>query len=149
MATQWPLITARLAAVLPTLTGWDQVVVYNGDKATGDSPTSYATVGYVDGTDINGTYATVQEDSGFRRVETGRINSQLVCITGDIDVAGMRAKAFGLLDKLDAYIRSDRTLGGALSPDSSCDLTVDIDSISNTNGTGQVLTFSVDYSTVT
>ena len=48
MATQWPLLTARLVALLPTLSGWSAVQVFDGPPVTSEIPTSYCTVGYVD-----------------------------------------------------------------------------------------------------
>ena len=106
MATQWPLVVARLNALLPTLAGWDVVTVFDGPPVTADVPTDYVTVGYV-ADDQAGTYSQTQDPNGFQYVEVGTVRSQLSCITGDLDLASVRARVFALMDAVDAAVRAD------------------------------------------
>ena len=147
MATQWPLIVARLLALLPTLPGWSGVTVIDGPLVSADVPTDYVTVGYV-ADDQAGTYNTTQDPNGFQYIEVGTIRSQLNCSTGDSDLVGMRARAFALIDSLDAAIRADRRLG-VLSPAGTSELEVEVLSMQNANGTASSLVFTLLYQTVT
>ena len=147
MATQWPLVVARLLALLPTLSGWSAVTVIDGPLVSADVPTDYVTVGYVDN-DQAGTYITAQSPDGFRYVETGTVRSQLNCVTGDSDLAGMRARVFALMDAVEGAVRADRRLG-VLSPEGTSELDVDVLSLQNAAGTAQQLTFTLHYQTVT
>ena len=147
MAAQWPLVVDRLVALLPTLTGWDQVAVFDGPPTTGDDPNNYCTVGYVED-DQGGTYDSVQHPNGFQYEETGEVRSQLVCRTGDDDLAGMRALLFSLADALDDAIRADRRLG-VLSPQGTSELVVDVLSVSNESGIAQAAVIALRYFTVT
>jgi hypothetical protein len=147
MATQWPLVVARLVALLPTLPGWSGVTAFDGPPVTAEVPTDYVTIGYV-ADDHAGSYDTVQDPSGFRWVETGTVRSQLSCVTGDIDLAGTRARVFVLMDAVDAAVRADRRLG-VLSPEGTAELAVDVITVQNANGTAQSLIFTLHYQTVT
>jgi len=147
MATQWPLIVARLVALLPTLSGWSGVTVIDGPLVSADVPTDYVTVGYV-ADDQAGTYNMQQDPNGFQYIEVGTVRSQLNCSTGDADLVGMRARVFALIDSLDAAIRADRRLG-VLSPAGTSELEVEVLSMQNANGTAQSLVFTLMYQTVT
>lgn len=148
MATQWPVVKARLVALLPTLAGWDAVKVFNGKPVTDAKPAQYVTVGYATAENV-GTFSTTQSEDGFRRGETGLIISRLVCNSGSTKQAANEAAAFALMDALDAYIRSDRRLGNTLSPEGTADLVVDVEAASNRQGTGIALVFTLTYYTVT
>lgn len=148
MAAQWPLIVAHLVELLPTLPGWDQVTVFDGPPITGDDPPSYATVGYVEN-DQAGTYTQVQDPDGFSRQEGGDVRSQLVCRTGDDDLAGMRTLLFSLVDALDDHIRADRRLDGVLSPQGTSELVVDVLSLQTETGTAQTAVIALHYTTIT
>jgi len=147
MATQWPLVVARLNALLPTLAGWDVVTVFDGPPVTADVPTDYVTVGYV-ADDQAGTYSQTQDPNGFQYVEVGTVRSQLSCITGDIDLASVRTRVFALMDSVDAAVRADRRLG-VLSPSGTSELEVEVLSMQSTGGTAQSLVFTLHYQTVT
>ena len=147
MAAQWPLVVARLLALLPTLSGWSNVVVIDGPLVSADVPADFVTVGYV-ADDQAGSYNQVQDPNGFQYVETGTVRSQLNCATGDTDLPGMRTRVFALMDALEAAVRLDRTLG-VLSPAGTSELDVDVLSLSNSSGTAQQLTFTLHYQTVT
>jgi hypothetical protein len=110
MAAQYPRVRARLVALLPSLSGWSGVAVYDGQADTGDTPLAFAEVGFVDGTDEGGAGSVLALD-GYRYVETGDVNLTVTCITGDDDPTGPQAQAFALFDALDAYVRTDRKIG--------------------------------------
>jgi hypothetical protein len=147
MATQWPVVHARLVALLPTLAGWPQFV-YDGPPVTGDVPTSYATVGYVLNEVSAGSFSQTRSGDGFRVEETGGIRCELVTSTGDTDLATVRAQAFALMDVLEQAIRADQTLG-VMAPASTAALTVDVVPSQSTAGAVQRLPFTLDYFTVT
>ena len=147
MATQWPLVVARLLTLLPTLPGWSAVTVLDGPLISVDVPTDYITVGYVT-SEVAGNYASVQEPDGFRYGETGDVQSQLNCTTGDSDLPGVRARAFALADAFDAAVRADRRLG-VLSAEGTSELSVQVESLENAAGTATVLILTLHYFTVT
>lgn len=147
MSAQWPLVAARLVALLPTLDGWDSVTVYDG-PATGGSPQAYTTVGFVPGTDSGGSYTTALWADGFQTAENGTVIGQLVCETGGRDIPGMRAQAFALMDALDAAVRADRRLG-VLSAEGTSSLTVDPMPGWKKQGTAYGLNWTLSYFTVT
>jgi hypothetical protein len=147
MAAQWPLVVARLVTLLPTLSGWSAVTVFDGPPVTADVTSDYVTVGFV-ADDQAGDYNQTQDPNGFQYVETGTVRSQLSCITGDIDFPSMRTRVFALMDALEAAVRADRRLG-VLSPSGTSELDVDVLSLSNANGTAQSLVFTLHYQTVT
>lgn len=144
MATQWPLLAARLVSLLPTLSGWSAVEVFDGPPVTGDVPGDYCTVGYVED-DTAGTYTDDLGDFGNAfSTENGLVRCQLVCGTGDVDLPSMRSRAFGYLDTLRAALRSDPT-AGVLPAGSTTALTVDVLSSQNQAGSAQALVFSITY----
>ena len=147
MATQWPLIVARLAALLPTLPGWSAVTVYDGPPVTNDVPRDYVTVGYV-ADEQAGTYISVQDPNGFQWIETGTVRCQLSSMSGDTNLSLMRSRVFGLMDALEAAVRADRRLG-VLSPAGTSELDVDILSLQNVSGAAQSLLFTLHYQTFT
>jgi len=143
----WPLVVDRLVQLLPGLPGWAGVSVFDGPPATGSTPAQFATVGYVAGEATSGNYTRQQAPDGFRYEETGSVVSQLVCETGDVAIPSMRLAVCGLADQIDAAIRLDRTLG-VLSPEGYCTVLVDVVPLSNQQGTGVALTFTLTYYTV-
>jgi hypothetical protein len=153
MAAQWPRIVSGLVALLPTLTGWSGVSVFDGAPITADDPLDYCTVGFVNAVatdDVAGSYMTSQDPDGFQIQETGQIRCQITVQTGNVDtMSAMRSAMFALTDALDAAIRLDRTLGGLLAPASDVSLAVDVQSIQNQGGTAQSAVFTVHYFTVT
>jgi len=147
MATQWPLVKTRLLTLLPTLSGWATVTVYNGPPVTADSPLDYCTVGYV-ADEHAGSWTSVQDPDGGQRQEAGTVRCQLTSQTGDTDLPTVEARVFVLIDALEAEIRRDRRLG-VLSPEGYADLAVDVLSTANEAGTAATLTWTVTYYTVT
>jgi len=147
MAAQWPLVHARLVALLPTLPGWP-ADVFDGPPVTGNAPTRYATVGYVFGEDAGGDFRT-DTTNAYRIEEAGSVRGEIVATTGSADLATVRQQAFAMADALEASVRADRTLGGALSPDGLATLRFDVVPAQTQQGATQRLAFSVDYITRT
>ena len=152
MATQWPLLTARLVALLPTLSGWSAVQVFDGPPVTSEIPTSYCTVGYVDDDNV-GSYADdLSQVGNIFTAETGEVRCRLVVVTGDIDsdadgksdLATIRTAAFTLIDALRASLRTDPRVG-VLPAGSTTSLTVDVGAAQNERGSGQRLDFTLSY----
>jgi hypothetical protein len=145
MATQWPVLKARLVELLPTLAGWP-TSVYDGPPVTGDNPTTYATVGYQFGQDEAGSFRHERHGNGFQVVETGDVRGELVCRSGDSTTQAVEVEAFGLLDALDAAIRADQTLG-VLPVASTTNLSVSVAPEANQSGAVVRLRFSLEYET--
>lgn len=145
MATQWPIVHARLTQILPTLTGWDGVEVFDGPAVTGDAPTSYVTVGYAQDEDSAGSFTKERAPliDGLDE-ETGAVRCELVVWSGDADLGPVRAHAFDLIDALDAVVSADQTLG-VLMPSSTARVVVDVLPVQNQSGVVQRLPFSVEY----
>lgn len=146
MATQWPVLAARLVEVLPTLPGWEQVAVFDGQPVTGDVPTSYCTVGYAGLEESAGSYETARAGNGFQIEESGSVRCELVVSAGDTDLTAVRTEAFALVDAIEAAIREDQRFG-VLPPASTTDLVVDVVPFQSTAGAVQRLPFSVTYFT--
>lgn len=145
MATQWPLLASRLVALLPTLSGWSAVSVFDGPPVTGDTPTSYCTVGFIEDEDAGG-YTDDQATAGNTlTTESGAIRCRLVVVSGDTDLSALRTAAFALVDALRASLRSDPT-AGVLPAGSMTSLEVNVRSAQNDRGAGQALDFVVSYS---
>jgi hypothetical protein len=147
MAAQYPRVRARLVALLPSLSGWSGVAVYDGQADTGDTPLAFAEVGFVDGSDEGGAGSVLALD-GYRYVETGDVNLTVTCITGDDDPTGPQAQAFALFDALDAYVRTDRTLG-VLPSDGTTSLSYRVAPTVNANGRRAALAVTVSYQATT
>lgn len=148
MATQWPLIHARLVELLPTLAGWEDVPAFDGPPITGDTPRDYVTVGYVIAEDSAGTFSHIRSGGGYQVEETGGIRCELVSTVGETDLATVRARAFALLDALEQEIRRDQTLG-VLSTEGTSALDVDVVPVQTTSGAQQRLVFTIQYFTRT
>jgi hypothetical protein len=147
MAAAWPLVKNRLVAALPGLTGWANVVVYDGPPITSDTPTDFVTVGYVPGEDFAGTYEQTRNGENSWQgalEETGTVRSELVCWAGDSDLATLQTRAFALVDAWEAWVSSDETLG-VLGRASVASLSVDVQPIQDQSGAAQRLTVTLSY----
>lgn len=149
MSSQWPLVAARLYALLPTLPHWADVEVWDG-AAFDVSKATFATVGHAtDGVQTAaGTFTKTQASDGYRVIEQGSVACQITCTDDELDQAALRTLIFGLFDDIEAAIRTDRTLG-VLSDEGTTDLTVDITSMQTIPGAATTVAFTVDYYTVT
>ncbi len=148
MATAWPSVVGWLLTTLPTLSGWSSVVVIDGPPVEAILPDDYVTVGFIsDGT--TGALTLDPDPDGFSIVEVGDVRCELACVTGQADLASMRARVFGLFDSLAAAVKADRRLGNVLSPQGFATLTVDPQVIVNATGTSAALVFSLNYTSIT
>lgn len=149
MRTQWPLVQARLVQLLPTLAGWDQVDVHDGQPDSGDTGQdsdgnqSYCAVGYVEDEQGAGSFTQTPEGSGSFDGETGEVRSELFTGNGDGDMAAARTAGFTLIDSLKAYIATHRDLG-ALAQGSTVSLAADVIT-GKQAGAGQLLILTVSY----
>lgn len=137
-----PEVVDRLVVLLPSLAGWAQATVYDGQPVTGDAPTSFVTVGYVEGEAVGGSFEPV-ETFGDLVEETGSVRSEIVCMTGAVDMPAMRAQAFGLFNAWLAEVRRDPTLG--LASVSSAALSGDLLPVQNTAGSAVRLAVTLTY----
>lgn len=147
MSAAWPRVVNRLVSHLPTLPGWSQVAVYDGQPVTGDTPTAFVTVGFVASEDFAGSYEQTRNgDGGWQGAlqESGTVRSELICLTGDVDLPGERADAFTLVDAWEAWVSADETLG-VLGPSSTSSLAVDVQPQQTTGGSVQRLTVTLSY----
>lgn len=140
----WAGVVERLLVLLPTLPGWAQVVVYDGPPVTGDAPPDYCTVGFVVGEDFAGGFELADTPGGLVE-ETGTVRSEIVSVTGDVDLPGVRARAFVLADAWQAEVRRDPTLGGVLAGGGSSSLSVDVQPVQTTSGAAQRLSVTLSY----
>lgn len=147
MSAAWPVLKRRLVALLPTLPEWSGVAVYDGPPVTGDAPSAYCTVGYVVGEDFGGSYEQTRNGEGGWEGcldEAGSIRSEIVCTTGNVDLAAMESRAFALVDAFEAELSRDETLG-VMGPSSSASLAVDVQPLQTDRGTVQRLTVTLSY----
>lgn len=144
MSAAWPVVLNRLLVLLPTLPGWSDVEVFDGQPVTGDAPTSFVTVGFVEGEDYGGNYDRVRGAADLLE-ENGAIRSEIVCWSGDVDLPTVRAKAFALADAWEATVAADQTLG-VLPPSSTSSLAVDV-APKQTAGSQQRLVVTLTYFT--
>lgn len=144
MATQWPVVHARLVSLLQTLPGWGQVSVYDGPPVTGDNPATYATVGYVLDESSGGSFSHTRSGGGYQVEETGTVRCELVATVGDADLTSVRTRAFGLLDALEQSLRTDQTLG-VMPQGATAELSVDVLPLQTQTGAQQRLPFSLNY----
>jgi len=144
VATQWPVVHARLVALLPALAGWSAVQVFDGPPITGDTPNDYATVGYALAEESAGTFSHERSGGGYQVEETGTVRCELVSLSGQTDLTDVRARAFALMDALEESIRSDQTLG-VMPQGSTAALEVDVVPIQTDRGAQQRLPFTVRY----
>lgn len=147
MGNYWLPLQQRLVTVLPTLSGWSGVTVYDSMPTTAAAPAVYCTVGYLSD-EHEGLYKTTFAPDGVRYMEQGSVSCHLVARTGSVDIPSMRATVFALADTFETYWRGDRKLG-VLPPDSEIGLTVDVMLTADENGTAAALAFTLDYTAIT
>lgn len=143
----WPRVARAFHAALPTIL--PTVVVYNGEPVPNPpADQRFLTVGFVDGEDSAGPFNQEQGDVDGLRAEDGEVRCELVSWVGDDDYATVLDDVLALLDQLDAGLRADQTLGGALLAGTSLLLAGDLVP-RKSNGTAIRVPFSVQYSTRT
>jgi hypothetical protein len=146
VSAAWPLVKRRLVELLPTLDGWDAVEVYDGPPVTSDAPRAYVTVGYVLDEDFGGSYSQTRNGSGWQggQEESGTVRSEVVCSTGEVDIADVEDRAFALVDAWEAEVGKDERLG-VLGPSSTSSLAVDVQPVQTTTGAQQRLIVTLTY----
>ena len=148
MAALWPLLQNRLVAVLPTLSGYTGVKVFDGPPVVDDAPLSYVTVGHIDdGTGLDGSagsYQTVPGQLDGLVDESGSLDLEFVVWTGDVDLPTVRTACYALVDTLEAFIRADQTLGLFL-PGATTHMTVNVIPQQAPSGSEQRLIVTVTY----
>jgi hypothetical protein len=136
-----PLVIDATLALLPTLSGWSQVTVYDGPQVTGDTPRDYVTVGFVDGEDFGGTFDPIP-GLGDLLEEAGSLRSEIVCWTGDVDFPGMRTRAFALFNAWNAAVQDDVSLGGVVT---AASLSGEVVPVQNDKGSAVRLVATLAY----
>jgi hypothetical protein len=145
MSTAWPLVVGFLVDTLPTLPGWGRVEVYDTDPLTASGAPLYAVVARTSDSGTSGSYVRQVHPGGVLVAETGTVRVHIVSRTGDGDPVSVREAGFELVEAMEATFVADHTLGGILGQASSVSLTVDVQSLSDANGTGQSLIVSINY----
>jgi hypothetical protein len=140
----WNQVRDRLASALPVALG-PTVKVYNGPAVSNENPSSYLTVGHAPSTNDESAGRFDQEvgPDGFSAAETGNVLCELAAVTGNSVVPSV----FDTFAALAAWVQSDMTLGGALSPGSTCTVAADVVQEQTTSGAVQRLVVSVNYFT--
>lgn len=141
----WPVVQQRLVALLPTLDGWADVVVYDGPPVSETGAQTYVTVGWTS-TGESGGWEAPDETTDTMRAELGTVACELIVWGGDEALPTYRATAFALVDALDVAIRTDETLG-VLPVSSTTSLSAEVVSAQDASGATQRLVISVNYFT--
>jgi len=142
VSAAWPVVAAHLVALFDAGT---EAPVFDGPPVTSAAPPDYVTVGYVED-DTAGTYFVEAVYDGSISQETGTVVSQIVCQSGDTDVAACRTRAFAIEQQLRDAVKADHTLG-VLSPDGTSTLTTDVQVVQNANGSAVSLILTYGYTT--
>jgi hypothetical protein len=151
----WPVVKQRLVVLLPTLEDWEGVVVYNGAAKEDRGVKQWITVGWSQygpqggsrgsGFGDSGSWSNVEETISDARSEAGTVLCELVVWGGDESLAATyEARAFALVNSLDAAIRADETLG-VLPYTSTTDLGAEVITAQDKAGAQQRLILSVNY----
>jgi hypothetical protein len=144
MAVAWPVVRAQLAAQLPTVLG-STVSVYDGPVVAGEAPPSYLTVAETPSTDdeTGGTFTQEVGPDGFHVTETGTILCELAAVAGDATMPSV----FASFDLIAAWVQADMTLGGVLSPGSTCTVQAAVVQAQTSVGAVQRLIVTFNYFT--
>lgn len=142
MAVAWEAVKARLVAALPAVVGAG-VAVYDGPSVSGESVSSYLTVGDQPSNDSAsaGSFSHEVGPDGFTVTETGTVLCELGAVTGDTVVPSV----FASFDAIVSHIQADQTLGGVLSPGATVAASADVVQGQTTAGAVQRLLLSINY----
>lgn len=155
MTLHWPTLQQRLVELCPTLPGWEDVAVHDGQPRQNKGAKESFSVGWSTYGPQGGTRASGLGDSGsFNEVEetisgvrayTGTVLCELLVHGGDETLAGAyRQRAFDLLGALEDAIREDETLG-VLPFTSTTSLGAEVISGQDRTGASTRLIVSVDF----
>jgi hypothetical protein len=139
-----PLIIAAHAATLPTLDGWADVAVYEGQATRRDDVRQWVTLGYVAGDDGPAVHVEPSTNGQRQNIEAGSIACSLVATAAD--VAAARGAVFALLEPWTEWLATDRTLDAVLLPDSSLSLVADVALVTTRNGGTATAVVTITYS---
>jgi len=123
IASRWPVVAAELVAMLradPALSGVD---VLDGPPVGEPSGRDVISIGHAldDADDVAGSAAWAWHATGGQVDETSEIRCAVQSVSGSVDLAVPRARAFAILDVVQSALRADWTAGidGAWSIDVS------------------------------
>ncbi len=147
MGIAWPLVRARLAAALPAVVGPD-VVVYDGPVVTGDVPSAWLSIAHSPSSDYAadgsaGTWAQQVGPDGWSATESGDVIAELASVTGESTIPDVWSTAALIV----SWVQSDMTLGGVLSPGSTCVVSARVAQEQTDSGGMARLALSFDYFT--
>lgn len=150
----WPIVAQRLVTLLPTLSGWSGVAVYDGaspGQGSGVAPSLFAVVGAADPEGDAGDFSHTPRGADYRVREEGRVRCEVVAWTGEASEAAFiaqRARVFALLDPVEAYIRAHPDLG-VLRPGAASQLAAAVYPTYITKGTSVRALVTVSYESYT
>jgi hypothetical protein len=144
MAVAWNRVRNHLAATLPGVVG-PSIATYNGPVVTGDSPNSFLTIGTAPSASdtISGTFEQDVGPDGYSATERGAVVCELAAVTGSTDIPDV----FTTFDAIAAYVQSDMTLGGTLTPGSTVSAIATVVEAQTTAGAVQRLLITINYFT--
>lgn len=141
MAVAWQAVRAALVSGLSSVID-GSIVVYDGPVVSGDAPEAYLTVAHSPTSDaaLSGEFRQEVGPDGFSATETGTVLAELGAVTGDTEIPSV----FETFAVVAGWVQSDMTLGGVLSPGSTCTVAAQVAQAQTTAGAVQrlVLTFS-------
>jgi hypothetical protein len=152
----WPVVQQALVALLPTLDGYDDVLVYDGPALSDTASPMWVTVGWSSLGPLGGSRGSGAGDSGSfdgdtdepvdrMWAERGSVACEFVVWSGDEQaLTTHRASAFALVNTLQHSIRLDPTLG-VLPPGCATSLSAEVVSAQDSSGAAQRLIVSVNY----
>lgn len=143
-APRWPDVCSALLTLLPALPGMNGVQVYDGQPITEDAPTDYVTVGYVFD-DSAGSFIQARDPDGFGLQESGEVKCHFVSRSGESLPPETRNRAFAMVGALQSELMSDQSLRGALPDGSTVELSSEVMSVQNGQGSAQSLLVTVRY----
>lgn len=153
----WPVVKQALLDLLPTLDGFDEVIIHNGQPMTDKGADRWISVGWssfgplgggrTGGIGDRGSFDNDTDETVDRLwAERGSVACELVVWTGDEEAAAsIESDAFTLVGTLQRSIRLDQSLGGALPPLSLTSLSAEVMSAQDQSGATQRLIVSVNY----
>ncbi|GAB3884580.1 hypothetical protein [Terrabacter terrigena] len=148
MAVAWHKVRAKLAASLPGIIGPGTtfgVSIFDGPVVTGENPPAAFTIAYAPSLaePTVGRFTQEQGPDGYTATETGALVCELAMATGYTTVPDV----FGAFDAIASWIQADQTLGGTLSPASTCTAAADVVQAQSSSGAVQRLIVTISYRT--
>ena len=149
----WPVVQQRLVALLPTLTGYADVVIYDGPPLSEAGAKKWVSVGWSslgplggargNGAGDSGSYEDVDETVDALWAERGNVACEFVVWSGDeTALPAHRTACFDLVYQLQRKIRADQSLGIGLT---TSNLSAEVVSAQDSSGAAQRLVVSVNY----